>query len=61
MFIKRKEWEEKCSTNRALLTDNEAKRILIDKLTEENKKLKEQNNNLLVNEQIMKSRLEQHY
>lgn len=60
MFIRRKEWEEQCSTNRALLKDNEAKRILIDKLTIENKNLKEQNNNLLINEQIMKYRLEQY-
>lgn len=46
--------------SRALLKDNEEKRILIDKLTIENKNLKEQNHNLLINEQIMKSRLEQY-
>lgn len=60
MFIKREEWEEQCLMSRALLKDNEEKRILIDKLTIENKNLKEQNHNLLMNEQIMKSRLEQY-
>ena len=60
MFIKREKWEEQCSMSRALLKDNEEKRILIDKLSAENKELKEQNYNLLMNEQIMKSRLEQY-
>lgn len=58
MFLRREEWEEKCSTNRALLKDKEEKIKIIDNLKEQNIKLDAQVSNLQHNEQIMKDRIE---
>ena len=58
MFLRREEWEEKCSTNRALLKDKEEKLKLIDILKEDNIKLDAQVSNLQHNEEIMKNRIE---
>ena len=58
MFLRREEWEEKCSTNRALLKDKEEKIKMIDILKEQNIKLDAQVSNLQHNEQIMKDRIE---
>lgn len=58
MFLRREEWEEKCSTNRALLKDKEEKLKIIDILKEDNIKLDAQVSNLQHNEEIMKDRIE---
>lgn len=58
MFLRKEEWEEKCSTNRALLKDKEEKIKIIDDLKEKNMKLDAQVSNLQHNEKIMKDRID---
>ena len=58
MFIRKDEWEEKCTTNRILLKDKEEKMKIIDDLKLKNIKLESEVSNLRHNEEIMKDRID---